>query len=112
MKPLTDKERAILLTRMGFKNVPGLRHWRERLHITPAVDPNKPPAKKRTITATRYGREVLCLETGKVYPSHEAVVREFSTGKHGTGLHALKAHLMGQRPDYCGHTFRHGVNNQ
>ena len=76
--PLTDKQRAILLTRLGLKNIKGLRKWRERLDITPPVDPSKPPAKPRVYnpdTAPRYGRQIRCNETGRVFPSYEAVVR-------------------------------------
>lgn len=109
MKPLSDKDRAILLTRLGVKNIKGLRAWRERLNIAPPTDPNKPPPKKRIVTATRWGREVLCIDTNKSYPSLEAVVREFSTGEHGTGMQALKAHLSNTRPTYCGHTFKYLV---
>lgn len=107
MKPLSDKDRALVLTRLGVKNVKGLRKWRDRLNLTLPVDPNKPPPKKRTITAVRYGRNVLCIDTGETYPSYEAVLRAFSTGEHGTGMHSLKAHLSGARPTYCGHRFRH-----
>lgn len=104
-KPLTDKQRAILLTNLGFKNVKGLRKWRERLDIAPPTDPNKPPPKPRPAydpaKDPRYGRQVQCIETQQVYPSYNAVVREF-----GGSVHRLKQHFMGYKPTYFGHTFR------
>jgi hypothetical protein len=99
MQPLSDKDRALLLTQLGVKNLKGLRQWRNKLNIAPPPKPRKP----RTPPAyPRYGQQVHCIETGKVYPSYNAVVREF-----GGGHHILKTHLMGFRPDYCGYTFQH-----
>jgi hypothetical protein len=101
-KPLTDKQRAILLTNLGLKNIKGLRKWRDRLDIAPPIDPSKPPAKPRTrkTYGDRYGRQVRCNETGRVFPSYEAVVREY-----GGSVHRLKQHLIGYKPTYFDHTF-------
>ncbi len=101
--PLSDKARAITLTRLGLKNVKGLRQWRERLNIAPEPKPGKERKPRAPSTHPRYGQQVQCIETGRVYPSHEAVVREF-----GGSIYKLKAHMAGN-PKYTlyfGHTFR------
>lgn len=100
--PLSDKDRAILLTRLGVKNLKGLRQWRERLNIQPPKNPDKPRKPRTPPAYPRYGNMLQCVETGKVYPSYNAVVREF-----GKGIHMLKEHLEGRKPDYCGYTFKH-----
>jgi hypothetical protein len=43
------------------------------------------------------------MDTGRVFPSHEAVVREF-----GGSIYKLKAHMTGnpKYAHYFGHTFR------
>jgi hypothetical protein len=97
--PLSDKDRAIILTRLGVKKLKGLRQWRDRLNIQPPDKPRKP----RTPPAyPRYGQQVQCVETGKVYPSYREVARVF-----GSSVHLLKEHMEGRKPTYCGHTFKY-----
>lgn len=102
MKPLTDKQRAIALTRLGIKNVQGLRDWRERLNIQPPAKPRASKPRKPVQGIQNGSKQVRCIETGQVFPS----VRDAAKHFQGTRDY-LSKHLRGVHPRFRGHTFEY-----
>lgn len=87
MQTLSHKQRAIVLTQLGVKNVKGLNKLRLKYCTPnpPQPKPDKPKANDRRAV------EVRCTTTGEVFPSLAAAAKA-----HFTQASSISAHLHGK----------------
>lgn len=102
MKPLSDKQRAIILTNLGITHAKGLSEWRKRLNITPPPSKAKPPKPSRPPGVANASKPVRCVETGQIFNSIALAAAHF-----GSRPNYLTKHLRGMRPNFCGYTFQY-----
>ncbi len=105
LAPLDDKQRAILLTQLGIRNIKGLKKDRAKYKLDSGY--KRDPAVQAKMTAGMKGIinhaiRVRCKETGQVFDSQRDVVRHF-----GGSAANICDHLKGRRPSFCGYTFEY-----
>jgi hypothetical protein len=88
MQPLNNKERTILLTKLGVKNADGLNAGRTKYIRT---KPHVPNGLTTTKPSRTHARGVQCVETGEVFPSIVAAAKA-----HGVKPSNLSDHLKGR----------------
>ena len=91
LTPLSPKERAKLLIKLGVFKAPDVKKYRV---ATPTTSTGKP-------TST-YRRPIECIETGEVFPSITAAAQA-----HGVQPSNLSWHLKGYHTTIGGRTYKY-----
>lgn len=105
LTPLSPKERVELLTKLGVRNIKGLRKDREKYKVASGYKRDAQTQAKMTAGMKgiiNHATRVRCKETGQVFDSQRDVVRHF-----GGSATNICDHLKGRRPTFRGHTFEY-----